>query len=139
MKAGSTWLLLCALSSALLLAACSSGPERPAPDDATLHRDLAGGQSGQEVTFDGVLLADPIQVGDHQHLTVRTPQGDLLEVDHNTSLAPSVPAHAGDRVVVHGRLYIDPGPRAGVHCTHARTSGGCPAPGWVELGSTYYE
>ena len=50
-----------------------------------------------------------------------------------------VPIHAGDQVVVHGRLYIDPGPHIGVHCTHAATSGGCPDPGWIMFGSNYYE
>jgi hypothetical protein len=63
----------------------------------------------------------------------------MLEVDHNTTLAPYVPTHAGDQLVIHGQLYIDPGPRVGVHCTHAHTSSGCPNPGWIELGQNYYE
>ncbi len=63
----------------------------------------------------------------------------MLEVDHNTSLAQEVPAHKGDGLVIHGQLYIDPGPRYGVHCTHAQTSSGCPDPGWIEYNSNYYE
>ena len=107
-------------------------------DDSALHQDIVSARAA-EVTFDGTLAADPVQVGGHEHLSVKTPQGDVLEVDHNTTLAPAVPAHAGDRVVVHGLLYIDPGPRPGVHCTHAHTSSGCPNPGWIELAGNYYE
>lgn len=91
------------------------------------------------MTFDGSVLAEPTQVGSHEHLLVSDPAGDQLEVDHNTSLATSVPAHQGNRVVVHGQLYIDPGPHAGVHCTHAHTSSGCPVPGWIQFNGNYYE
>ena len=139
MRAGLTWRLLSGLASVLLLAACGNPAARASADDAALHQDIASGRAGAEVTFDGTLVADPVQVGTHEHLQVRTPQGDTLEVDHNTSLATSVPAHAGDSVVVHGLLYIDPGPRPGVHCTHAHTSSGCPVPGWIELAGTFYE
>ena len=140
MKGGSTWLRLCAPASALLLlVACGSMSARESPDDAAVHRDILSGRAGAEVTFDGTLKSDPQQVGNHEHLTITTVAGDVLEVDHNTSLAPWVPAHAGDLVIVHGQLYIDPGPRAGVHCTHAHTSSGCGQPGWVELGGNYYE
>lgn len=140
MREGSTWRLLSALSScALLAAACGGATNRDAADDSALHQDISSGRAGAEVTFDGTVSAEPTQVGTHEHLTVVTPKGDTLEVDHNTSLAPPVPAHAGDHVVVRGLLYIDPGPRAGVHCTHAHTSHGCPQPGWVELAGNYYE
>ena len=134
-----TWRLLSGLASVLLLAACGNPAARASADDAALHQDIASGRAGAEVTFDGTLVADPVQVGTHEHLQIKTPQGDNLEVDHNTSLATSVPAHAGDSVIVHGLLYIDPGPRAGVHCTHAHTSSGCPNPGWIELGQNFYE
>jgi len=50
-----------------------------------------------------------------------------------------VPAHVGDALIIHGQLYIDPGPHAGVHCTHATTSSGCPDPGWIEFAGNYYE
>ena len=139
MRAGLTWRLLSGLASVLLLAACGNPAARASADDAALHQDIASGRAGAEVTFDGTLVADPVQVGTHEHLQVRTPQGDTLEVDHNTSLATSVPAHAGDIVIIHGLLYIDPGPRPGVHCTHAHTSSGCPGPGWIELAGNYYE
>ena len=108
MKAELTWRLLSALASAFLLAACGVSATRAPADDAALHQDIASGQAGVEVTFDGTLIADPQQVGTHEHLQVKTAAGDILEVDHNTTLAPSVPAHAGDSVIVHGLLYIDP-------------------------------
>ena len=133
------------LAFAVLLAACGGATGggatgvRDAADDAAGHQDIVSGRAGVEVTLDGTLTADPVQVGTHEHLQVKTSAGDSLEIDHNTSLAPSVPAHAGDIVIVHGLLYIDPGPRAGVHCTHARTSSGCPQPGYIELAGTYYE
>jgi hypothetical protein len=91
------------------------------------------------VTFHGKVRAEPAQVGTHEHLLVSDPLGDQLEVDHNTGLAPWVPAHTGDVVTVRGQLYIDSPGRAGVHCTHAETSTGCPVPGWVELHGQYYE
>jgi len=138
MRDGLTWRLLSALASVLLLAACGSTAVRESADDGEVHADIASGNA-VEVTFDGTLTADPQQIGTHEHMQVKIPQGDSLEVDHNTTLAPSVPAHAGDIVIVHGLLYIDPGPRPGVHCTHAHTSSGCPMPGWIELAGTYYE
>jgi hypothetical protein len=124
-----------ALALALALAACGG---RSAPDDAAFQAALEAGRNGAEVTFDATLTAAPQRVGDHEHLLVRAATGQRLEVDHNLSLAAWVPARAGDAVVVHGQLYLDPsGP--GVHCTHAHTSRGCPQPGWIELGSAYYE
>jgi hypothetical protein len=130
-----TRLPLALVLALLLLPGCGG---RPSADDQGLHTDIQQGSAGAEVTFDGTVTAAPQQVGDHEHLSVLTPTGDRLEVDHNTSLAPSVPARAGDHVVVHGQLYIDPG-QVGVHCTHAHTSSGCPYPGWIELGGSYYE
>jgi hypothetical protein len=91
------------------------------------------------VTFSGQVQSEPARVGGHEHLTVVTALGDRLEVDHNLDLAPWVPAHRGDTVTVHGQLYIDAPGVDGVHCTHSRTSRGCPIPGWVELHGSYYE
>jgi hypothetical protein len=91
------------------------------------------------VTFHGKLTAEPASVGSHEHLPVADPYGDRLEIDHNTGLAPWVPAHTGDDVIIHGQLYIDSPSQVGVHCTHAKTSSGCPDPGWVELRGQYYE
>ena len=120
----------------LMLAACG---ERAAPDDQALHRDVVNGTSGAEVTFDAVVLDNPVESGGHERFEVKAPTGEMLEVDHNTTLAHFVPVHTGDPIVIHGQLYIDPGPRLGVHCTHAATSSGCPNPGWIMFGSDYYE
>jgi hypothetical protein len=127
-----------ALAVAVLLTLAACG-ERATPDDQALHRDVVNGSSGAEVTFDATVLDNPVESGGHERFDVKAPTGERLEVDHNTTLAPYVPLHTGDKVVIHGQLYIDPGPRLGVHCTHAATSGGCPSPGWIMFGTNYYE
>ncbi|MDQ6692121.1 MAG: hypothetical protein M3Z13_05070 [Candidatus Dormibacteraeota bacterium] len=134
--------LLPAVAAVALACGASSAPgggePRLAADDSAVHQQISAGQGGAEVTFNATVVADPVQVGSHEHLNVKTPAGDVLEVDHNTSLATAVPAHAGDHLVIHGQLYVDPG-KAGVHCTHHHTSRGCPQPGWIELAGTYFE
>jgi len=124
------------LAISLALMACGG---RETPDDPGLHQDIANSANGAEVTFDATILSEPVESGGHERFQVKDPAGDMLEIDHNTTLAPSVPAHAGDALVIHGQLYIDPGPRVGVHCTHAQTSSGCPNPGWIEFAQNYYE
>jgi hypothetical protein len=127
-----------AIVMAVLLALVACG-ERDTPDDQALHQDVVNDRSGAEVTFDATVLDNPVESGGHERFDVKATTGERLEVDHNTTLAQSVPVHTGDVVVVHGQLYIDPGPRLGVHCTHAATSSGCPNPGWIMFGSSYYE
>jgi len=126
-----------ALAAALVLVVACGG--RDQPDDQGLHNDLVNDKSGAEVTFDATVLTDPVESGGHERFEVKDATGDMLEIDHNTSLAPSVPIHSGDQLIIHGQLYIDPGPRFGVHCTHAATSSGCPVPGWIEFNNNYYE
>lgn len=107
------------------------------PDVNALHADIAGGRTGAEVTFDATVVAPPASVGDHEQIDVRDSLGDALELDYNTQLGRWIPLHVGDRLLVHGQLYIDPG-RVGVHCLHAQTSQGCPESGWVQFaGATY--
>jgi hypothetical protein len=125
-----------ALAIVLALMACSG---RETADDQGLHQDIVNSTNGAEVTFDATVLGDPVESGGHERFQVKASTGEVLEIDHNTSLAQSVPLHAGDTVIIHGQLYIDPGPKIGVHCTHAHTSSGCPNPGWIELGQNYYE
>ena len=127
-----------AVAAAMLLALGACG-DRAATDDQALHRDVANNSNGAEVTFDAAVLDDPVESGGHERFHVKATTNEVLEVDHNTSLAAYVPLHTGDQVVIHGELYIDPGPRIGVHCTHAATSSGCPYPGWILFGQTYYE
>lgn len=123
-------------AATLLLVACGG---RDVPDDQGLHNAITNDANGSEVTFDATVISDPVESGGHERFEVKAPTGDTLEVDHNTTLAPSVPLHSGDQVVIHGQLYIDPGPHVGVHCTHAATSSGCPQPGWIEFANNYYE
>lgn len=123
----------------LILAACGTSGGRDAADDQTLHQDVVNNANGAEVTFDATVLSDPAKSGSHERFEVKAATGEVLEVDHNTSLATYVPVHAGDHLVIHGKLYIDPGPRIGVHCTHSHTSSGCPLPGWILFANTYYE
>jgi hypothetical protein len=125
-----------ALAIAFIVVACGG---REAPDDQALHLDIVNDSNGAEVTFDASVLNDPVESGGHERFEVKATTGEKLEIDHNTTLAPYVPAHTGDQLVIHGQLYIDPGPRFGVHCTHAHTSSGCPNPGWIELAQNYYE
>ena len=127
-----------AVAAAMVLALVACGG-RDQPDDRALHSDIASGTGDVEVTFDATITTEPAESGGHERFEVKDPAGDSLEVDHNTSLAPYVPAHVGDALIIHGQLYIDPGPHAGVHCTHAATSSGCPDPGWIEFGGNYYE
>ena len=127
-----------ALALALAVLACGGGGRETA-DDQGLHQDIVNSTNGAEVTFDATVLSDPVESGGHERFQVKASTGEVLEIDHNTTLAPSVPAHAGDTLIIHGQLYIDPGPKIGVHCTHAHTSSGCPNPGWIELGQNYYE
>ena len=124
------------IALAIVLVACGG---RESPDDQGLHQDIQNGITGAEVTFDATVLNDPVQTGDHERFEVIATTGEMLEVDHNTNLAPAVPVHKGDAVVIRGQLYIDPGPRYGVHCTHLHTSGGCPYPGWIEYNNSYFE
>ena len=127
---------LALVAATLVLVACGG---RETPDDQALHSDIQQDLSGAEVTFDATILTEPADSGGHERFEVRVPTGEMLEVDHNITLAQAVPAHKGDGLVIHGQLYIDPGPRYGVHCTHAQTSSGCPNPGWIEYNSNYYE
>jgi hypothetical protein len=131
--------IFAAAAIALTLAACTTSSGRDAADDKTLHQDVVSSANGAEVTFDATVVSDPVQSGSHERFQVKATTGEVLEVDHNTSLATNVPVHAGDHLVIHGKLYIDPGPRIGVHCTHSHTSSGCPLPGWILFANTYYE
>lgn len=122
--------------SLLLLVACGG---RDTADDQTFHQDVVNASSGAEVTFHATVLDDPVESGGHERFHVHAATGETLEIDHNTDLASSVPIQKGDQIVIHGELYVDPGPHVGVHCTHAATSSGCPNPGWIMFGDNYYE
>jgi hypothetical protein len=109
----------------------------PRPDAEALHADIQAGRSGAEVTFVGTLVQEPTTGGGHERMLARDRLGDTLELDYNTTLGPPVPVHRGASLTVHGQLYLDPG-QAGVHCLHAKTSRGCPEPGWIQAGGATY-
>jgi hypothetical protein len=125
-----------AMAVLLTLVACGG---RDTPDDLALHRDVVNDSNGAEVTFDATMLDNPVESGGHERFEVKATTGELLEIDHNTDLATYAPVRIGDRLVIHGQLYIGPGPKIGVHCTHAQTSSGCPYPGWIMFHNNYYE
>ena len=115
------------------LAGCGDGIDNAAFDSA-YHA-----MSSAEVTVRGtvtILLADAAAGADgpHQRFDVVV-DGVTVEIDHNLSLAPRVPAATGDTVVIHGQFEPDPG-RPVIHYTHHAT--GSHEGGWIELnGSTY--
>ncbi|HKC19178.1 MAG TPA: hypothetical protein VKE27_06050 [Candidatus Dormibacteraeota bacterium] len=109
----------------------------PKPDENALHADIAAGRSGAEETFVGTVVSAPASAGDHEQIEVSDTLGDRLELDYNTQLGEWIPVRVGDRLTIHGQLYIDPG-RVGIHCLHAQTSSGCPDPGWIQLASKNY-
>ena len=127
---------LAVVATLLAVVACGG---RDTVDDQGLHRDVLNDINGAEVTFDATVLDNPVESGGHERFHVKATTSEVLEIDHNTTLAPFVPVKRGDHLVIHGELYIDPGPRLGVHCTHAETSSGCPSPGWILFSDTYYE
>jgi hypothetical protein len=64
----------------------------------------------------------------HETFDIITPHGLHLRVIDNVSLAPPVPVHSGDTIVVAGQL-IPTRRGAIVHDTHH-----CPGPGWHRGG-----
>jgi hypothetical protein len=131
--------LLAAAAVAVVVSSVLACGGRETPDDQAFHQDVVSAASGAEVTFDATVSTEPAESGGHERFRVKAATGESLEVDHNTDLATYVPVHAGDAIVIHGQLYIDPGPRVGIHCTHAHTSSGCPNPGWIEFANNYFE
>jgi Protein of unknown function (DUF3465) len=121
---------------AALLAACGGDPPF---DNAALSSALAAGQTA-EVTVQGrvvALLPDGNgSAGPHQRFDVDLGSGVVVEIDHNLTLAPRVPVHSGDIVVVHGEFAPDPG-RPVIHYTHHSTDRH--EGGWIRLAGTTYD
>jgi len=126
---------LAALAAAALLAACGGDS---APDNAALTSALSAGQTA-EVTVQGqvrTLLSDGNGTdGPHQRFRLDLGGGVVVEVDHNLSLAPRVPLHDGDSVIIHGEFAPDPGHPV-IHYTHHAT--GRHEGGWIKLDGTTY-
>ncbi|HEV7678471.1 MAG TPA: DUF3465 domain-containing protein [Candidatus Dormibacteraeota bacterium] len=119
-----------------LLAACGGDPP---VDNAALSSALAAGRTA-EVTVQGrvtTLLADGHgSAGPHQRFDVELGSGVVVEIDHNLTLAPRVPLHSGDVVIVHGEFAPDPG-RPVIHYTHHSTDRH--EGGWIRLAATTYD
>lgn len=123
----------CCLVAGVLLTACG----QPSVDNAALRAALAANQT-TEVTVQGrvvdVLPDGNGSDGPHERFDVDV-GGVVVEVDHNLTLAPRVPVHAGDVVTLHGEFAPDPGHPV-IHYTHHAT--GRHEGGWIELnGQTY--
>jgi uncharacterized protein DUF3465 len=130
--------------AAFALAACSSaGSDQP--DNLAAIDDIHSHRSHQEVTVEGtvaqVMPNGRSDTGMHERfiLDVHTGSGDeqLILVAHNIDIAPQVPLQAGDDVIVHGDLELDPtGPV--IHWTHHDPSGRHPA-GFIKVHGQTYE
>ena len=79
--------------------------------------------------------------GAQKYLAVRVPGADPLlpiRVTVNEQTKRSVPARAGDPIIVHGRYFND-GARDGIDATHHATSQDWPHPGYIVLNGQRYE
>ncbi|HEY5095082.1 MAG TPA: DUF3465 domain-containing protein [Candidatus Eremiobacteraceae bacterium] len=73
----------------------------------------------------------------HETFDIVTPHGLKLRVVDNVALAPEIPVHAGDNIVVAGQLIPA---RAGaiVHDTHHWPGPGWHRGGWIEWNGRRY-
>jgi hypothetical protein len=117
-----------------LLTGCAASARVDNP--AFLH-DLASHKSA-EVTVQGtvtLLLPDSSgPSGPHQSFEIEV-AGQLVEVDHNLTLAPRVPLTIGDQVIVHGQFNPDPG-HPDIDYTHHAT--GRHPGGWITFRGHRY-
>jgi Protein of unknown function (DUF3465) len=101
--------------------------------DSQARSAVAAGRVA-DVAVAGTVADEPtFFIGRHTHakhetFDIITPHGLKLRIVDNVSLAPSVPVHTGDTVVVAGQL-IPTWNGAIVHDTHH-----CPGPGWHRGG-----
>jgi hypothetical protein len=130
---GSRIAALSGLLLALLLAGCSE----PRPDNHALVAAVAAGRPA-EVTVQGqvveVLPDAESPQGRHERFRLQV-AGQLVEVDHNLTLAPRVPVAVGAIVIVHGQFEPDPGHPV-IHYTHHAT--GTHEGGWIKLNGRRY-
>ena len=102
------------------------------PDDTA--RAAVAAHRIADVAIAGTVADEPtFFVGRHTHarhetFDIITPHGLKLRIVDNVALAPSIPVHTGDDIVVAGQL-IPTRSGAIVHDTHH-----CPGPGWHRGG-----
>ena len=76
---------LAVVATLLAVVACGG---RDTVDDQGLHRDVLNYINGAEVTFDATVLDNPVESGGHERFHVKATTSEVLEIDHNTTLAP---------------------------------------------------
>jgi len=106
-------------------------------DNPAFVHDLTTAKAA-EVTVQGTvtkLLPDSNGPdGPHEDFDLRV-AGDIVEIDHNLTLAPRVPVAIGDVVDIHGQFEPDPGHPV-IHYTHHAT--GSHPGGWIKLRGHKY-
>src|SRR6266542_5313205 len=121
----------------LLLASLLAGCGDPQPDNGTLVAAVAADRPA-EVTVQGhvlqVLPDDQGPEGRHERFRLQV-AGQVVEVDHNLTLAPRAPVVVGTMVIVHGQFEPDPGHPV-IHYTHHAT--GAHEGGWIKLDGQRY-
>jgi len=126
-----------AVGSLLLLAWLLAGCGDPQPDNGTLVAAVAADRPA-EVTVQGhvlqVLPDDQGPEGRHERFRLQV-AGQIVEVDHNLTLAPRVPVAVGATVIVHGQFEPDPGHPI-IHYTYHAT--GAHEGGWIKLDGRRY-
>ena len=126
---------ICLTATCILAAACGD-----ATPDNNAFLDAYHGSRAAEVTVQGTvseLLPDSPAYSDgpHQRFDV-TVSGVVVEIDYNLDLAPRVPTHIGDVVVIHGQFEPDPGHPI-IHDVHHAT--GSHEGGWLDLNGQRYQ
>jgi uncharacterized protein DUF3465 len=126
-----------AASLGLAAAALAAGCGHDTVDNPSFVAALTNGYPA-EVTVSGIvarLLPDSTgPAGPHEDFDV-TVAGELVEIDHNLTLAPRVPVQVGDVVTIHGQFEPDPGHPV-IHYTHHAT--GSHVGGWITLAGHRY-
>lgn len=123
--------------SLLLLAWLLAGCGDPRPDNHALLAAIGAGRPA-EVTVQGrvvqVLTDEQGPEGRHERFRLQV-AGQVVEVDHNLTLAPRVPVVVGATAIVHGQFEPDPGHLV-IHYTHHAT--GAHEGGWIKLDGHRY-
>ncbi len=73
----------------------------------------------------------------HEEFSIRSDDGQALDVVDNVKIAPRVPVAVGDRIRLQGELVPDARPEPIVHWTHHDPRGLHPA-GYIELNGMRY-
>ncbi len=126
---------------ALITTACSGGAGPGDCDVAALRATRIARADRTELTVCGIVSRVGrlhwSRSGEHREFWVTPPGGAPIAIDANVGIMGDFPIRAGERAVVRGEYYVDPGGRDGIHWTH-RTDRGSHPPGYVELDGAFY-